>query len=138
MPFVVTRTPPIPTEPYCARSSDWCDGDQTCHDPDCKGRVSRVATATLKEAHDTAREACLYAPGSVETIAQAVRDVFALPESGGTVGPLPDGSLIEVERVTFNRLAADAAWIAPENDRDYSSAPRHAEQVIAAFNEANR
>jgi hypothetical protein len=28
-----------------------------------------------------------------------------VPESGGTVGPLPDGTVIEVERVTWGQLA---------------------------------
>jgi hypothetical protein len=65
--------------------------------------TSRRAVATLEEAHETAREACLYAPGSVKAIAQAVRDVFALSESGGTV-TLPDGTVIEVDRVSMDDL----------------------------------
>jgi hypothetical protein len=58
--------------------------------------VSRCAVDTLEEAHDAAREACLGVPGSVNAIVQAVRNVFALPEAGGTVA-LPDGTVIEVE-----------------------------------------
>jgi hypothetical protein len=38
---------------------------------------------------------------------QAALDaILALPESGGTVGPLPDGTIIEVEATKYKRLRA--------------------------------
>jgi hypothetical protein len=63
-------------------------------------RVSRHAVATLDEARETA----LRAVGER-------RDMYycemedAVPESGGTVGPLPDGTVIEVEQRSRNWLA---------------------------------
>jgi hypothetical protein len=59
-------------------------------------RVSRHAVATLDEARETA----LRAVGER-------RDMYycemedAVPESGGTVGPLPDGTVIEVEQARW-------------------------------------
>lgn len=99
--------------------------------PDAGLAVSRCAVATLEEAHETAREACLYAPGSVETIAQAIREAFALPESGGKVGPLPDGTVIEVERVEWSvlRLAIGMARIG-----ELQKTPEGAAEILAAYN----
>jgi hypothetical protein len=53
--------------------------------------VSRRAVATLEEARGLAALPCGISNPS--HFHQAVR----LPESGGTVGPLPDGTVIEVE-----------------------------------------
>jgi hypothetical protein len=58
--------------------------------------LSRRAVATLDEARmHTWRTVSL----------QAAYAVSALPESGGTVGPLPDGTVIEVEATTWQALA---------------------------------
>lgn len=65
--------------------------------------VSRCAVATLDEAHEAARELSLYASGTVQAIAQCVRDIFAITESGGSV-TLPDGSTIEVQPTTYYDL----------------------------------
>jgi hypothetical protein len=57
--------------------------------------VSRQAVATLEEA----RRACLGALDAAHLHGSPVtvyRDAVDLPESGGTVGPLPDGKVIEV------------------------------------------
>lgn len=66
------------------------------------------AVATLEEACDAASEE---GDRSFETIdgprqpTDIVRAIDALPEHGGTVGPLPDGYVIEVQQVEWIELA---------------------------------
>lgn len=75
--------------------------------------LSRRAVATLDEAR-------MHVWRTVSL--QAAYAVSALPESGGTVGPLPDGTVIEVEATTWVQLCLDAdlpvrtyvAWPADE------------------------
>lgn len=64
-------------------------------------RVSRHAVATLEEAKAEAASI-------VEQREHDDDQFFAtalLPESGGTVGPLPDRTVIEVEQTTYVALA---------------------------------
>lgn len=78
-------------------------------------RYSRRAVATLDEvkryAHSAASELGYSKPEHHDAIE-------ALPESGGTVGPLPDGTTIEVEAVTrqwlWLQLQGFAHGYAPE------------------------
>jgi hypothetical protein len=58
--------------------------------------VSRQTVATLEEARRIAGRACL---GSTPLNLENIEQARTLPEPGGTVGPLPDGTVIEVERV---------------------------------------
>jgi hypothetical protein len=60
--------------------------------------LSRRAVATLGEARGLAALSC--GISNPEHLRAASR----LPESGGTVGPLPDGTVIQVERVTWAEL----------------------------------
>lgn len=92
---------------------------------------SRVAVATLSEARDAAIAATRNA-GSVDVMGPL--EASLVPASGGTVGPLPDGTVIEVERTNYNRIAFDSDWPFPPNDSDYSSAPRHGAEVLAHYN----
>jgi hypothetical protein len=55
--------------------------------------VSRRAVATLEDARAAAQEACS-GPDFMGPL-----EASLISESGGTVGPLPDGTVIEVERV---------------------------------------
>lgn len=67
--------------------------------------VARRAVATLEEALKHARECVWLAPNWGETrTARHIAEVDGLPESGGTVGPLPDGTVIEVESVAWDVL----------------------------------
>lgn len=83
MPYVITTKRKMATAPIGAFQVE-----------------SRRAAATLEEArkaaHDTMFDRAMesaWAEGSNAANWQAVND---LPESGGTVGPLPDGTVIEV------------------------------------------
>jgi hypothetical protein len=99
MPYIicVNQRTYLPTEPGAAPM--WRDDE----------RGDPVAVATIEEARETAREELV----SMErtTLAEAARatelgeDIRTLPESGGVIGPLPDGYVVDVQRVTWDELA---------------------------------
>ena len=98
--------------------------------------TKRPFTRQLVGCHSTSRRA-------VATLAQAriwvtyrmpAGGPVDLPESGGTVGPLPDGTVIAVERVSYNLLRYESGWTPAPDDEDYSAAHRHGAEVIAAYN----
>lgn len=64
--------------------------------------VSRRAVATL----DEAREQYLYNAVAGFHGQPWLDRVDDIPESGGSIGPLPDGTVIEVEPVTWRELRA--------------------------------
>lgn len=101
--------------------------------------VTRIAAATLDEAREAALSAVLAAErshpdpervGTYSELDQAARD---LPEQGGTVGPLPNRTLIEVTPATYETILGqvpighpvwfNAAFQPPSN-----------EAILAAFN----
>jgi hypothetical protein len=81
MPYIVTtrqkRRAPVTDERYMAH-------------------LSTRAVATLEEAHRICDDAF------AATGLGAHYTLVVPGESGGTVGPLPDGTVIEVERVTYD------------------------------------
>lgn len=90
--------------------------------------LSRRAVATLEEAQDAAQQIVYDGPPiRVKTEWELICMVIAdMPESGGSVGPLPDGTVIEVERVDWPRMATIAG---------YGGNPS---RLIAAFNSRQR
>lgn len=94
--------------------------------------ASRRAVATLEETREVADDAVFAAfdrdrkrpgdelPPPYMALSIDARD---LPESGGTVGPLPDGTVIEVERTGWTDLLM-AAHITGGSDA----------QILDAFN----
>ena len=90
--------------------------------------VTRTAVATLDEARDVVtgiveeRE-----PFSHKVQETAGSNLSAMRESGGTVGPLPDGTVIEVRAVAWQDLAP---WPQPTD-------PPYRADIIAAFNGAH-
>jgi hypothetical protein len=72
-----------------------------------------VAVATLDEARGYAVNVWYAAePGDRDEHSLARRDAcLRIPESGGTIGPLPDGTTIEVERVEPSVLGLRAGLI---------------------------
>lgn len=99
---------------------------------------SRRAVATLEEAREAANDAV----GSrmpehradVGDYIDAMADADNLPEAGGTVGPLPDGTVIEVSALTWidlwaaSGIGAEGLWHGTEERR---------QQIIDAFNQAH-
>jgi hypothetical protein len=89
MPYIVTTKRPAKVD----------------HDEERAERehVSRRAVATLEEVK-------AHAASEVERREHDDDQFFAtalLPESGGSVGPLPDGAVIEVEQTTWR----DLGWV---------------------------
>jgi hypothetical protein len=101
--------------------------------------VSRRAVATLEDAQDAVVQE-LHDLLDEPTHDQE-RAANTLPASGGTVGPLPDGTIIEVERMLWSSLAdevgAELRWDPPTQDDDYLHAAQREEleTVLAAWNE---
>jgi hypothetical protein len=95
---------------------------------------SRRAVATLDEAREAAHGIVNRAPaGRAEQYTSSPgRDAMTLPESGGTVGPLPDGTIIEVAPVGRDDLFAT---LVPVQNRNTASARYWpAERLIDAYN----
>lgn len=82
--------------------------------------ISRYAVATLDEAHEAATLAVgvrriIADPGGDHEAACPAWDepasvALALPASGGTVGPLSDGTTIKVDYGTWDDLVGPAGW----------------------------
>lgn len=99
------------------------------------GRLhSRRAVASLEEAQGAAREivgnlgsfeAVMEAPA---TQVDALDTITELPESGGKIGPLPDGSQIEVTPTDYGELAIEADDPALHQNWE----------ILAAYNEARK
>jgi hypothetical protein len=87
MPYIVTTKRTVPTDLGRDEVAD-------------AGVLSRRAVATLEEARALAYAKALRR-GS---LAQMSDDPRMFSEQGGTVGPLPDGTVIEVEQTTWVRL----------------------------------
>lgn len=85
-----------------------------------EGIQTRRAVATL----DEAREACIDA-GHPRGM-----DGWKLPESGGTVGPLPDGTTIEVRETDAAELGTALGMSSHE------VLSRTDDELVAAFNAA--
>ena len=96
--------------------------------------VSTLETRTAVATRDEAREAV---EGEVSIVGvhidRAAMDAARnMPESGGTIGPLPDGTVIEVKQVELIEIAQQAF---PRDDRaGMWPAP---DVIIAAFNNTN-
>lgn len=141
-PYIVTTKQPCPYD--CASDPEVvAHGCDECNAyPDTPLAVSRRAAAALNgaqgawaiiEADLRARRAAIARP-TLSVIVQGggrphlpgSREIMAaITESGGSVGPLPDGTVIEVERVKMAELAAMVPRLLEDG-----------ENVIAAYNEA--
>jgi len=122
--------------PYIITTTTIADPDgitpEITPDPD----ITRIAVATLAEARQTVRSTVrtTYGPhapylGQAGEVADATaRD---LNDASGTVGPLPDGTVIEVRRVSRDQIG-----IAIERSFHWTD---HAtdDELIAAFNGAH-
>jgi hypothetical protein len=95
MPYIITTTIPGCGSP--------CGGE-----PECERVIdTRFAVATLEEA----REHCFDLIGQTLTTeaehqagAVCATDAYEITEHGGSIGPLPDGTMIEVAPTTWAEL----------------------------------
>ena len=89
--------------------------------------VTQVAVVTLDEARIAAADACSehHDPGYHGC---DHTDAEQLPATGGTIGPLPDGTLIQVRPTGRAALALDAGVVLSTDDDD--------DTVCVKFNEA--
>ena len=122
MPYIITTTP-RPTHDQLVARIDGVELPDTC-----------TAVATLEEARGVAYPVVHAAwpdatnGNSDEQRAHrwAVVAVHRLPESGGTIGPLPDGTVIEVRQVDRHDLHDLLGW--PADVQGTTGA------MLAAFN----
>jgi hypothetical protein len=94
------------------------------------GPQHRRAVATLEEAREWVYRSLDRDPLPV---AGRLGMAMGLPESGGTLGPLPDGTVIEVEPVTWHDLIADGHFTTVPSPVDSAS---NAAEIVAAYNAA--
>lgn len=129
MPYIVTVT--APAEPRWTGEVEYMPVNPI---------VSRRAVATLDEARDQARlfiDDAWRATGESwdnRWDAWASLHVDELPEPGGTIGPLPDGTTINVEQTT--REALIEALLAREDVLSSHDWPWTTDRLCAAFNAA--
>ena len=93
---------------------------------------TRTAVATLDEARMVgvkALPAAMTIGGAGPNIA-ATKALYALPQAGGTIGPLPDGTVVEVHQVDNARLAE----LAGTTSRLQSGQAKLTSLIVAAFN----
>jgi hypothetical protein len=107
MPFIITTTRHLPS----------------MESHDTMEYVERRAVATLEEARTLASDA-VYDAG-LKTVVDA-EQAFTIPVSGGSVGPLPDGTVIEVEHASWDDLVGADGWGVSTTEAE----------VIAAYNDA--
>lgn len=99
----------------------------TVNQPGCPPEADPTAVATIEEARDAAVDHITGTPNTADgewTLLQACQ---ALAETGGVVGPMPDGYVIDVRPVTWEELHALSSCSIP------SHASNH-EHVLDAYN----
>lgn len=135
-PFIVTAKRP-------ERDGDthhWCgfgpDHDGPCPPLDEAGRVvSCVAVATLEEAREMAKAEVVRCIGTKGWFGKSVHEQYeSLPDSGGMIGPLPDGTLIEVRQVSWDDILRNLDVSGEEYERLADTNLTRDADVIAAFN----
>lgn len=95
--------------PYIITTSEPFDAEKHVHRP----AFSRRAVVTLDEAREATTAIIVDGPNRYGTDAQ-ILESYVLPEQGGTIGPLPDGTVIEVGRVEWGDLTEYAVTRDPD------------------------
>jgi hypothetical protein len=116
MPYIITTLHP------------WADANE----PARRART-RTAVATLEEAQDIVTEDLQHFDFDAFPDHPLADGIPALPESGGTVGPLPDGTVIEVERVARFELGFSAGLIAADHPQLWNDS-----DLVDKFNRTGR
>lgn len=91
---------------------------------------SRAFVTLDDAAREYAREALIRAGGADAATAEQCDDIFAHDGSGqGTIGPLPDDTMIEVKQVGLTTLRTLANYPPFE--------PDNIDRIVAAYNEVH-
>lgn len=103
MPYIIETRCPLPGDPY----GDWTEADDAA-----EAKNTRRAVATLDEARSIVYGAIGENDDPPYFDGHFAAD--SLDEQGGTIGPLPDGTTIEVQALDWSALAerayADGGW----------------------------
>ena len=110
------------SDPYVITTKRETGDDPYEHEP----LVSRRAVATLEEARDLVWES---ARSSTFDPHDWNKPINEIPDTGGTVGPLPGGTVIEVESVTWEAIAGVSAL-----SNDLPGRPRTPAEMLDAYN----
>lgn len=111
MPFIITTTSP----------------NGSFH-----GEITSHAVGTIEEARDYVLEDIGISEPDTWAEHDAIQaSIDNLPESGGTIGPLPDGTTIEVSLATYDDLRASANLVGIEL---YGLRDERRDQILDAYN----
>lgn len=128
MPYIIT-TMPREWRDYAAQHGTDDAVQRGGMNPVTRRAVATLDMETLKQEAKRAQSAMIF---GVERIAQIERAV----ETGGTIGPLPDGTVIEVALVAWDELASRAGIYLREYLRIGNPRPSEQQRVINAYNAA--
>lgn len=122
-PYIVIKTTPAPGIAGAGFGGD------------SGAAVSRRAVATLEDARRVAELQCMTVldARSSEPWTPILDQAISIPEVGGTVGPLPDGMTVRVERVSRHDL-----WVGAGRPKTRPGFETMLPHLIVAFNEAQR
>jgi hypothetical protein len=100
--------------------------------------LSRRAVATLDEARKVCHDAVLASELPTHEVMDPAHDRFydaalTLPD-GGTVGPLPDGTVIEVEATTWADLASASVIDPAVRNRAVNGDTAMRQRILDAYN----
>ena len=126
--------------PYIITTSHGCGYCQRCgygggSSPEClHPQATRAAVATLEEARELAYDRIVHTPEYTRVTGFPTLEWThaRLPEAGGTVGPLPDGTVIEVRPASWADL--DTATPRARRVPEYVPFPDRHAAILAAFN----
>lgn len=102
--------------------------------PGCLPEQDPRAIATLEEVRDSLQP-IVREPADPRVRSKLVSQLRRLTESGGVIGPLPGGYVIDVQHVTWPELGILAGNPAPTGGFDPSQ-PTSKQSVIDAYNAA--
>lgn len=85
------------------------------------------AVETIEEARSAASDHIIGTPMLADDESHLLRWAAKLPESGGLIGPLPDGYVIEVSHVSYGNL-----WKAITGSKD--NQPIDTADIVDAYN----
>lgn len=133
-PFIVRTYDGGACHDECAHPNlDHRASGEGCLSADERWLDDRHAVETIEEAREHIVEGVgIPEPETWAELNATHASIAELPESGGTVGPLSDGTIIEVRPVTYAELRGDAGLTGVEL---YGLRDERRDQIIDAYNE---